>query len=494
MTTLKDQVINATELWLKYEKCVANHTQMDLDEQTARAYRFYEGNQWYGLESGGEEMPVYNFIAPIVRYKTAMVAMNNMSITYSTPNADEKSQRICNALSGLALRNWERFKMDSKCWEAVKASIIAGDSYAYFYNGDGACQIVDRTDVFLADESNPDLNAQPYIFIKERKQVSEVRDTAIKNGIAKEIALSIQPDSDDDEIADDKCTSILMLELKSGNLHFKRFTKTVVYQPEQVIEGIECYPIASLVYSPKRSSARGIGEVTPLIANQIEVNRNLVRRLLNAKLTAYSRLVYASDRITNPKALTEVGTAIEVEGGGVNSIKDAVNYLTPSSMSPDAKTLSDELLSITKDLAGAGDAALGSVNPTEASGAAIIAVRDQAALPLNEQTARFKQFAEDIARIWYRLWLVYNPDGIELEEGKVTKTELLALCPDIRIDISNTSPYSKYAREQALEKLFTMDRISFEEYVSALDDDSSVPKSKLTHIIKNRGGSLIDSK
>lgn len=491
MATLKEQILSATELWQKYEQCRDVHTHMDLDESTARAYRFFEGDQWYGLESGNEEMPVYNFIAPIVRYKTSMVAMNNMAITYSSPAADRETENTCAALSKLALKKWEQLKMDSKCWDAVKAAMIAGDSYAYFYDGDGTCQILDRTDVFFADESEPDINSQPYIFIRERKQVSEVRKTAEQNGIAKEIVLSILPDDENGDLSGDKCTSLLMLELRDGDLYFKRLTKTVIYQSEQVIKNLGCYPIASLVYSRKRGSARGIGEVEPLIPNQIEVNRNLVRRLLNAKLTAYSRLVYAADRITNPKALTEVGTAIEVEGGGVNSIKDAVNYLTPSSMSPDAKTLSDELLSVTKDLSGAGDAALGSVNPTEASGAAIIAVRDQAALPLNEQTARFKQFAEDIARIWYRLWVVYSPAGLELADGvSVTAAQLSALEPDIRIDISNTSPFSKYAREQALEKLFTLGHITFEEYVSALDDDSSVPKSKLKHIIENRGGSI----
>ena len=164
----------------------------------------------------------------------------------------------------------------------------------------------------------------------------------------------------------------------------------------------------------------------------------------------------------------------------MSTIKDAVCYLTPSSMSPDAKLLSDELLSVSKELAGAGDAALGHIDPSTASGSAIIAVRDQAALPLNEQVARFRQFAEDIAFIWYRLWSVYGADGID-------KKQLSRAMPDIRVDIANASPFSKYAREQALERLFSMGHITFEEYVEALDDDSSAPKSKLGNIIKKRG-------
>lgn len=57
---------------------------------------------------------------------------------------------------------------------------------------------------------------------------------------------------------------------------------------------------------------------------------------------------------------------------------------------------------------------------------------------------------------------------------------------NIRIDVSPTSPYSKYAQEQALGTLFQAGAISFEEYVAALDENSSVPKSKLQEIIDKR--------
>ena len=158
-------------------------------------------------------------------------------------------------------------------------------------------------------------------------------------------------------------------------------------------------------------------------------------------------------------------------------------------MSPDAKNLSDEMIAITKDLSGAGDAALGNIDPTQASGSAIIAVRDQAALPLNEQTAKFRQFAEDIACIWLKLWGIYNPDILALPSGiTISGRQLIKLAPEVRVDISDTTPFSRYAREQAVERLFTAGHITFEEYVSSLDDDSAAPRLKLEQIIKNRGG------
>lgn len=488
MSKLYDTIVSAGTIWSEYEKGLNDHAKLSLEEDTSRAYRFYEGDQWYGLESGSEDLPVYNFLAPLVKYKTAMVAMNDMSICFSAPISDERYKRMCAALSRKASQQWEHLKMDARCWEAVKAAMIAGDSYLYFYNGAGSCQVIDRTDIFFGDESLTDISKQPYIIIHERRNVDDVRKDAAENGIAKEIYMTILPDEDDRDIGHNKCVSLLKMYIRDGSLYFSRSTRTVVYQPERRVEGMDCYPIVGMACNRRRGSCRGKGEVVPMIPNQIEINRNLARRLVNAKLTAYSRLVYAGDRIANPKALNEVGTAIEVEGGSVSPIRDAVSYLTPSSMSPDAKTLSDELLLTSRQLAGAGDASLGNVDPTKASGTAIIAVRDQAEIPLNEQTAVFRQMVEDIARIWYRQWIVYNPDGLSLPDGTTANVrELELLEPDVRVDVSGTSPFSKYAREQSLSRLFDMGHLSFEEYVWALDDDSSVPKSKLEQIIKSRG-------
>ena len=57
---------------------------------------------------------------------------------------------------------------------------------------------------------------------------------------------------------------------------------------------------------------------------------------------------------------------------------------------------------------------------------------------------------------------------------------------EIRIDVAPNSPLSHYAQEQALEKLFDRGAISFEEYVEALDENATAPKSKLEQIVKRR--------
>ena len=52
--------------------------------------------------------------------------------------------------------------------------------------------------------------------------------------------------------------------------------------------------------------------------------------------------------------------------------------------------------------------------------------------------------------------------------------------------MSPTNPYSKFAREQAIENALAQSHISFEEYVEALDDDANAPKGKFKDILEKR--------
>lgn len=473
-----------TRVWSLYEKGVRLHQKIGLVGNTEKAHRFYEGDQWYGLESG-EPLPVYNFIAPVINYKVASIASAQMAIYFSDVRAAEPSSDWLSLLNQKAAMWWEKKKMDALCWKMLKESAIAGESYLYFYNGEGDCQMVDNTNVFLGDEQCADIQRQPYILLYERRAVDQVKALAEQNGLPPEKVALITEDGEDYlGESDGKCSVLLYMSVREGDLYFSRSTRYVEVEPERLVPGMDRYPLAALVTNSKKGSARGRGEVLPLIANQIEVNRNLVRRIVNAKMTAFSRLVYATDKIDNPEDLNRVGTAIAVSDSTVSDIHSAVGYVTPSPMSGDAKSIADELLSVTKELAGAGGSALGTIDPTQTSGAAIIAVRDQAKIPLNELAASFRQFVEDVALIWYRLWQCYHIR--EFEALGVSAREMQLAETAVRIDATDKEPFSKYAREQSLQGFFEKGAITFEEFVRALDDDASIPKSRLLEIIQQR--------
>ena len=489
-----------TEPWILYERGKDHHNLVKLYSESQKAYNFYEDRQWQGVEAGGETLPFYNIIKPIIKYKTASVAMNYMAITFTNMNNDDEIMvEACKNLDKFVEQKWEKSKMDSLKWLLIKRANIVGDDYLYLYDGGNKAQLIDNVNIYLADEQMNDLQRQPYILIYERLQVRDVKKIAEENGLDPDMIMADEEDRDtlnEEEVKtlEGKCTSIMKLwKDETGIVNYSKSTRTLIYD-EGKIDGLTHYPLVSLVIEPLHNSSRGLGEVRPLIANQIEINKTLYRRSVAVKNVAFPQIVYDDTKIMEPDKIGQSGLAIAMHGS-VSGIRDAITYLQPNGISGDAANLENEMISITKDLAGAGEAALGQTDPTEASGAAIIAVRDQASIPLNETINSYKQFVEDYANVLYAMIVAYNPNGIEFEytddtgntyHAIIDEETLVSMNPDIKIDVSNANPFSKYAQEMSLQNLFTGGYITFEEYIEALDDSSSVPKNKIKALLKKR--------
>ena len=138
---------------------------------------------------------------------------------------------------------------------------------------------------------------------------------------------------------------------------------------------------------------------------------------------------------------------------------------------------------------------MGNVNAEQASGQAIIAVRDSAQIPLNENVARFKQFVEDVALLWFDMWVAYHPEGINVtsinDMGEEVQTlidqqQLQELKPTVRIDVSQDNQWTKLSEQQWLDNMFDRQQLSLEEYAELAPDNGSVPKGKLRAILSKR--------
>lgn len=504
-----------TNTWNLYVKGKEYLSKSDHFINTDECYRFFNGDQWDGLESGGERLPVLNIIKPIVNYKTAVVTQNLMTINYS-PDADNKNEYdllnpACKALNTHARQTWENLKMDRKCWELVEDSCVSGDAYIYFYDENGVIKMdaIDTTNIFFGDEQQRDLQKQPYILITGRYPIADLRATAKKNGLSKDDIDKIVADDEKQYQAGDaakeevdaedetmKATAILKLWKKDGEVHIMRSTQNVEFQVDTAIKGMKMYPIAAMSWSRKKGSARGESEVVHLIPNQLEINKAQARFDIGMKHYAFPHLVYDADKIADTKSLSVVGADIAMENvESIGDIDKMIRYLQVPQIPTMARDLAPNLAQITRELAGAGESVTGQIDPEKASGASIIAVRDAAAMPLNTHVSAFRQFIEDIALIWFDMWVAYHQNGFRfMTEDDQNGVQFYFITPEVmqqlkirvRIDVSPANPYSKYAKEKALENLLTMGAISFEEYVDALDTDSAAPKGKLDDIVKKR--------
>ena len=58
--------------------------------------------------------------------------------------------------------------------------------------------------------------------------------------------------------------------------------------------------------------------------------------------------------------------------------------------------------------------------------------------------------------------------------------------PNVRVDIAEDTSLSKMASQQELTNLFNNGKLTFEEYVEAYPEHSSIPKDVLRRIVANR--------
>lgn len=503
--------MNKTEIWQKYEKCKNYMDGKSIVSKTERNWNFYIGRQWEGIKTGGQELPMLNFIKPIVQYKVSSVAQNAMTAVYSDMDANPNLQPVYEKLNKYWAQCWEKSKMNQTSWKALKAAAIQGDSYVYWKNADitKPPTVILNTCLYLANENIDDIQEQEFIIVEERWTLEACREHARKNKIPEKDIKLISTDNDtqsqvfNKKEVDDKVTVLFYMEKKDGIVRVGRATKTVIIEKVEPIQSVKdgkplkslsVYPIIPYVWESVPNSARGIGEVEQLIPNQLELNKTLARRSMAVNIGAYPRLAYDANAIENPEDLNKVGVAIAVNGGNAQSINQMISYLNATNISSDADKLSNDLLQITKDLSGATDYALGNVNPEQASGTAIIAVRDSAQVPLSEQVARYRQWAEDVSLLWLDLWIAYNPDGIsfmaDTDDGQVqmniSQEELNSLKPTVRIDVSPDNQWTKLAEQQSLDNMFMQQQLTLEEYVEATPDNSSIPKAKLKAILDKR--------
>jgi hypothetical protein len=511
--------IKETDIWLLYDKGRNYHRRVGIYTDTDRNYRFYEGDQWQGAKLGEIEPVVDNVIKSVVKYKVAVILDNLYAVNYSSMNFENQeyhkaADKLCTMLNGYAARVWERDKMDFKGRRIVFASCINGEGIIYVnFDKDKMFpvnEIVKKNDVYYGNENDDDIQSQPYILIRKRMPVVNAIEFALNEGMSQDKIEYIIGDNDTfeesgdaaKEEVDNQVTIVYKMYKQDGTVHFSVATRWCEIVKD-VDTGLSLYPIAHFNWEETEGSARNSGEVKWLIPNQIEINKLAVRRLLSGKLQAFPRTVVDISKITNPNAINTVGGIIKTHGQAVDDVNKIIGVIPPATMSPDVKELYESLIQKTRDLAGAGDAAVGQIDVEQASGRAILAVQQAAQAPLSIQKENFKNFIEDLARIWLEYLIVYSADGVNLEEKvtdpstgeevirmvKVPQTMLEQLQATVKIDVTPKGVYDKLAQEQTIENLFTQGLFSvqrlpeFEAYVEALDDDSVAPKMKLKAIL-----------
>lgn len=535
---IEEKLIKMTDEFKLYEKGKNFLASRNYFEKTKKNIDFYQDNQWNNCELGDVPPVSHNFIKPIVRYKVSALDTYEYQIifnsnNYETEELSETMDEVCKKLNSHIAVIWELNKIDEQVRRMKKLAAITGESILFFrfkpdnidqnkdpdedLDGDALTGEVDSellmtTDIFYANENDPNIQNQPYIIIKQRKNLDDVIEEAKNNERPLEEILKITADKEvQTEVSEkaqyevnDTVLVVTKLYKKDGLVHCKRVTRTAVIQEEQCL-GLQYYPLVHYCWEEDIGSARGLGEVERLIPNQIEANRTLVRRAIIIKMIAFPKPVINTNFIKNPSAVNKIGATIEIEGSAADNINNYFGYIQPTQTSSEAVALQNELIQTSRELANAADVATGAINPEQASGKSILAVQQAAQQPLTEQLYRFKDVLEEIGIIIFDIWKAYNTAGMkvyskkenknlkEIDDGnnkyeveQITSEELNKLRPYIKIDITPRGSYDRLAQEQSYENLLVKGLITFEEFVELIGMDSSMNKRALTRLIQKR--------
>lgn len=566
-----------TKFWSRYKRGMEYMDSKNLVARSDMCWNFFIGKQWEGIESGDEKLPFFNYIHPNILRKVTTIYSNRMAVNYS--DMDGRTQvdgieltPIYNKLSEMFSAKWEKANMDVNMRLTLKNASVVGDGFQYYGTSDVEdVQLIDSTSVYLGDESEPRIQRQPYIMIPQRVSVAKVKALARENGLSEEEIALITPDHDTDNLignreevkASDstestKTTLVTHFEKKlepvtavvedeNGNMvtvdtgrtepvvYICKFTKTVIVEEEHPIRGtaseidmaqgkkgraLRLYPIVKLPWENYPNDARGVSQVEGLIPNQIEINKTLARRAMVTKLGAYPRPVYDESALINPEALQNVGTPLIVSSGGVNSIRNYVDYLEPAQTSHEPKQLTDDLLEITQELSGSGDTTMGNIDLQRVAASAVVAVNEKAESMHDEVKANLEMAVEDLANLWVELWQVYSPNGLQVatkqqvqkpvldamgqpmidpmtgqpqmttEEEEVTieisKEELDVIKPTTRIDVSKDNSWTREAMQTWLDGVLEKGLITIEEYIDLCPTTSPVPVAGMKKVFEKR--------
>lgn len=516
---MNNREIQETPVWQLFEKGQNYHRMTGIYTDTDLNYRMFNGDQWAGAKLGDIAPVQINFIKPIVKYKVAVIHDNLYAIVYQSMNYEnrafrETAEKICEMLNRYASRVWEQNKMDFKGRRVTRDSAINDEGIMHtFWDKEKhkpVTEVLKKADVYYGNENDDDIQSQPYILIRKRLPEAAAIELALREGMPESKKTFIRGDNETFEESgdaakrevDDMVTIVYKYYREKGVVHYDVSTRWVTIASNKKT-GLTLYPVAHLIWEEKEGSARGEGEVRNLIPNQIEVNKTEMRRVLTVKSQAYPQKVVDESKVSNPDEVNTIGGVIKTKGQTVDDVRKVVGTLPPAQMSPDVKILRDDLIQFSRELAGAGETATGQVNPETASGRAILAVQQASQAPMTEQKESYKNFVEDIAKIWLEFIIVYSPNGIKLERTvtdssgqeivvieNIPQESLRQLQADVKIEITPKSVYDRFAQEQTMENfllsgLLSAQRVSeLRIYAELLPDDSVAPKQKILDACK----------
>lgn len=467
------------KIWDEYQNGINYKTSVDLYQTVKRNEDFYLGKQWEGVNAPDLDKPVFNVLGRVLSYFLSTIVSDDVAAQVSTfdgnPNADE--QIALDIVSQQFDEIMEQDETKAKNRLIVRNAAVDGDGYLHVYfdpeaetgqtaRGRICTEIIENTDLYFGNSQVADIQRQPYLLVVYRLLPESARRLAE----SKEIADQIHPDAEDhpryseEDDQDERVTVVAKYwkqavvgpdEKQVVHVFCTQCTRDVVLR-KPFDTGLSRYPIAGMRWQEVKHSCHGRAAITGLIPNQIYINKLMAMCMEHTKKMAFPKIVYSRSAFPNGWD-NRPGVAVAANG----QLSDALVAKTPTvDMPAQVMVLIDKVISYTKDLMGASDAALGNVKPDNTS--AIIAVQKASAVPLELQRMSFYQFVEDTIRIFLDMMTAcYGLRAVGYIDSEGNKQQmdfdfngLQGMALQVNVDVGASTYWSELMQVQTIDNLF----------------------------------------
>lgn len=484
------------EIWEEYAKAQMYNDSIQLNERVEKAENFFLGRQWIGVNAPDMDKPVFNVLKRVTNYFISMLVSDNIGINLGLFHKKEDSVarinlRILEDHIGqiMDFNNYGRLSR-----QILRDAAVDGDGCLHLYfdpevatgreleRGFLRAERIDNTAIFFGDAETAEVQKQPYIILAQRKQLVDVQEELLEAG-RKEDAETLRSDQpeyrmegDSAAFVDGKITVLTKYFRRNGSIWYTRTTKEQVITPA-VDMGLERYPIAFMNWERVKNSYHGVSVIEGLLPNQIAINKMAAMAQQFIKQQAFPRIFYNEHKL---KRWISGIKPIAVQGDP-SGIVYRDNHNT--NMSAQVSEYMSKFVTMTRDLMGASDAALGNVSPDNTS--AIIAVQNATAVPLELVKQEYYGFTEDVVRIcldmmrvYYGIRTVLARDESDEQQEVLFDFGILneyVLC--IKVDVGAAAYWSEITASSTLDHLYQAGLIDPVVYLE------SIPE----HLIPNKG-------
>lgn len=505
-----------------YEKGLDYNRQINLSETVKNNENFFIGKQWEGVESNGLPTPQINILKRVTQYVVAVITSDNIKVN-ATLMANMPGKHDLKLLTQIVNHEFEaifeRNKLPYMVKEYARNAAVDGDGciHAYFdakaetgqkAKGQIKHELVENTRVFFGNPADRSVQDQPYIIIAQRIPVRNVKLEAKRNKIANWNDIYSEDEEDthvDSAKWTDGNTTVLTMYWKddeTGHVWCYRYCKQCSIKEPWDTE-LTLYPLVWLNWDYVQDSYHGFGMITPLIPNQIFINKSYAMSMLSMMKDAGGKIIFDKTRIKYWD--NRIGAAIGVQGG----IDNVAKALEVPQMNPQVAQYIQLTTEETEKSQGATAVAMGDSRPDNTS--AIVALTRAAQTPHDITKHNIYNSIEDLARIDLEMMGVYykkryvdrpiatrerqaamfsqpvNPDlEIPAEVPEEFDFRILLDHPfTIKLDVGASSYYSEMAATKTLENLLMNGFITPVQFLERISDDNMPERIALIEELKN---------